>query len=148
MGKKRVLSPGLRLAAAGLFLVISAGFGLLWASGQGYIELSRWLGVCGFKQRFGLPCPGCGWTHAAQRFVQGHPVEAFVIQPAATLFCVFAVTAAILALHYAIFGIHFNFLHSLFQSTGVGILLIVAILVIFGGWIVTLLRTILENNGT
>jgi hypothetical protein len=146
--KKPRLSPGARLAAAGVFLGITACFGLLWASGKGYVDVSRWVGVCGFKQRFGLPCPGCGWTHAAQQFVQGHPVEAFRIQPAAMFFCSVAAITAVFALHCAVFAIDFRFLHRLFRSTGVVILIIAAILVVLGGWVVTLTRTVLENVGT
>ncbi|MCI0499411.1 MAG: DUF2752 domain-containing protein, partial [Planctomycetales bacterium] len=142
--KKRVLSPAARLAAAGIFLAITAVFGLLWASGQGHIDLSRWLGICGFKQRFGLPCPGCGWTHAAQRFVQGHPAEAFEAQPAAMFFCSIAAIAAIFALHVSVFGIDFRLSRRLFGSTGAGILIIAAILIILAGWVVTLARTLLE----
>ncbi len=43
-------------------------------------------GVRFLKQRFGLPCPGCGWTHAGQAFFTGHILEAFWIQPAAGVF--------------------------------------------------------------
>ncbi len=91
---KQKFSVPARFAAGGIFLAIVAGFGVLWASARGDLDLTRWMGVCGFKQRFNLPCPGCGWTHAAQMFVTGHPVQAFVTQPAAGVFCVvFLLTA-------------------------------------------------------
>ncbi len=128
--------------------MIAAGVAILWAAANGYIDLKFWVGICGFKQRLGLPCPGCGWTHAAQAFFTGHIFQAFIIQPAAALFCIVAALTALFALHCAVFGINFGFLKSLFGSTaGVGILLISAVVVILAGWAVTLLRAILENSG-
>lgn len=147
-GKRQKLSPAGRLLAAALFGGIAVGAAVLWASANGYINLKFWLGVCGFKQRFGLPCPGCGWTHAGQAFFSGHPILAFMIQPAAAFFCVVAVLTALFALHCAVFGINFDFPRSLLGSTkNIGILLILTIVVILAGWAVTLTRAILENSG-
>lgn len=145
--KKEKLSARARIIAAVIFFVITAGAVILWAAAKGYINLGPWVGVCGFKQRFGLPCPGCGWTHAGQAFFTGHILDAFRIQPAAGFFCVVAVLAALFALHCALFGIDFGFLQYLFRSAGISILLISAIVVIMAGWAVTLIRSILENAG-
>ena len=134
-----------RLVAAGVFFVIIAVFYLLRASSKGDIDLSYWFGVCGFKQRFGLPCPGCGWTHAAEMFAAGHFLQAFTTQPAAALFCVVFSLAAIFALHAAVFGIDSRLLKRIFSSKGGGVLLIAACVVILAGWLVNLIRTILEN---
>jgi len=141
----RRLSGRMRLLAAGIFVAAAVVFGLLWAAAEGYVDLSRWVGICGFKQRYGLPCPGCGWTHAAQAFAQGHPIEAFKIQPAACIFCLTAAITAFFALLYALFGIKFLPLERLFSSTTIRNLIIAGILVIMTGWIVTLIRTVLEN---
>ncbi|MHC4291646.1 MAG: DUF2752 domain-containing protein [Planctomycetota bacterium] len=141
------LSSSARLAAGGVFFVVAVGFGLLWASSNGYINLSNWFGVCGFKQRFGLPCPGCGWTHAAEMFVTGHPLKALIIQPAAGVFCLVFLLAAIFALHCAVFGIDFGFLQRFFCSKNVCFLLVVACFVIIAGWMVNLIRTVLEDSG-
>ncbi len=71
-----------------------------------------------------------------------------MIQPAAAFFCIVAVIAALFALHRAVFGINFGFLKNLFGSTaGISLLLISAIIVILAGWVVTLIRAILENSG-
>jgi hypothetical protein len=144
---RQKLSPLARGIAVGVFCLIAMGFALIWSSQRGYINLTYWLGVCGFKQRFGLPCPGCGWTHAAQLFVTGHFFQAFRCQPAAGLFCVVSSMVAIFALHCAVFGIDFGLLQRLFNAKGVRIGLITACLVIIVGWLVTLIRTILENSG-
>ena len=137
------------MAAAVIFCVLVAMGAVLWASAKGYIRLGPLLGVCGFKQRFGLPCPGCGWTHAGQAFFTGHMIEAFRIQPAAGVFCVIGVFAAIFSLLCALFGINFGFLKYLFKSaSGMSVLLISTAVVIMAGWVVTLVRSILENSGT
>lgn len=143
--KHEKLSPVARLAGAAVFLIITGGFYLLWASSKGDIDLGHWFGVCGFKQRFGLPCPGCGWTHAAEMYVTGHFLQAFIIQPAAAFFCIVFTLVAIFALHCAIFGIHFRFLKHVFSSKGSVILIIAACVIILAGWLVNLIRTILEN---
>jgi hypothetical protein len=143
LNQKPLLSS--RIAAGAVLGVILVGSILLWASAKGHLNLSFWLGICGFKQRFGLPCPGCGWTHAAQLFVTGHWLKAFWIQPAAAFFCVAAAVVAVFALLYSLFGIFIFPLQNVFCPRGVSILLITACGVILMGWMVTLVRTILET---
>jgi len=143
--KHQKLSLTTRFVGAGVFLVIIVVFYLLRASSRGDIDLSYWFGVCGFKQRFGLPCPGCGWTHAAEMFVAGHFLQAFTVQPAAAFFCVVLLLVAIFALHCAVFGINSRLLQRIFSSKGGSIILVAACVVILAGWLVNLIRTILEN---
>ena len=142
----RKFSLKVRLIAAGLSLVITAGFALLWISECGFVDLAYWFGDCGFQQRFDLPCPGCGWTHAAQAFVTGHFLRAFIIQPAAAFFCVVLSLAAIFALHLAVFGINSRLLKRIFGSKNTAVLLVSACVVVLAGWLVNLVRTILENG--
>lgn len=145
-GDRRRIGRGGRIAAAIVFLAIAGGFFALWASERGWINLRLVLGVCGFKARHGLPCPGCYWTHAAQAFVSGRFLEAFAIQPAAPIFCTAVLIGAVFALHIAIFGIDLSALRWARSSAGLRILIIVAIIVFFAGWLVTLARAILEKN--
>jgi hypothetical protein len=143
--KHQKLSPTTRFVGAVVFFVIVAAFFLLRFSSKGDIDLSYLFGVCGFKQRFGLPCPGCGWTHAAEMFAAGHLFEAFRIQPAAAFFCIVLSLAAIFALLSAVFGIDSRLLKRIFSPKGGVVLLVAACVVILAGWLVTLIRTILEN---
>lgn len=129
-------------------MAVAIGGGVLWLSAKGHINLGFWLGVCGFKQRFGLPCPGCGWTHAAQMFVTGHPIRAFTIQPAAAFFCITGVMAGIYALLIAVFGIDFSFSRRLMSAVGVRILLVTMVIVLLAGWAVTLVRAVLQGDGS
>ena len=142
------ISPAGRLTAGGIFIVICTGFGLLWAADHHWINLSPVLGVCGFKQNFGLPCPGCGWTHAAQAFAAGHIVDAFCLQPAAAAFCLAAVVVAVFALQIAIFGIDSAPLRWARSPGGVKTLILAAVIVILVGWMVTMAQALMERNGT
>ena len=141
------LSVAGRLIAGGIFAAIAAGFVLLWASANGHVNLGYWFGVCGFKQRFGLPCPGCGWTHAVEMFVTGHPLKALILQPAAGVFCVVFLLIAVVALHCAVFGIDSPFLQRVFCPKSVVFLFVAACFIIVVGWMGNLIRTILENFG-
>jgi hypothetical protein len=143
--KNRKLTPANRLIAALVFFVISGGFSLLWLSSKGYLNLSYLFGVCGFEQRFDLPCPGCGWTHAAEMFATGHFIQALKTQPAAAFFCFVLSLIAIFALHLASFGIDSQLLKRIFSPKGAVILLIGTCVVIVAGWLVNLIRTVLEN---
>lgn len=141
-----MLSSRVRLGYALIFLTVAGAFGVLWAAERGHIELRMVLGVCGFKQRFGLPCPGCGWTHAAQAFVTGRFMEAFLIQPAAALFCLIGMVTAFFSLLFAVFGVDFGLPKRIFTPAGTKLLLVAAAVAVVVGWIFTLARTILENN--
>jgi len=134
-----------RLTALLVFLSLVGGGIILWLSAKGSVDLGFWMGVCGFKQRYGLPCPGCGWTHAAQMFLTGHPIRAFVIQPAAAFFCVAAAAAGIYALLIAVFGVEFAPLRHLFRAVGIKVVVLSAVIVILAGWGVTLSREILHR---
>ena len=142
----RRASPAARLLAGGIFCVIVAGFALFWASQKGYIDLSFLFGQCGFKQSYDLPCPGCGWTHAAQAFAAGKIVEAFVIQPAAAVFCVMAVTAAVFALLIALFGIKFPLFYRLVSRGNLKWLLLAAAMVVLAGWLITLIQALAKTG--
>lgn len=145
MQKGQKLPPRWRVIYALVFVAVACGFLILWSAQRGHFELSRVLGVCGFKQRFGLPCPGCGWTHAAQQFVSGHPLQAFVTQPAAAVFALTAVIIAVFSLLFAFVGVDFRLPERIFCSRIGKWLLIAALIIVSAGWITTLARTILEN---
>ena len=148
-GKSRPkISPSGRIVAGCIFGAVAAGFAILWAAEHHWITLGPVLGVCGFKQRFGLPCPGCGWTHAAQAFVAGRIGEAFYLQPAAAMFCVIAVIVAVFALHIAVFGVDLAPLRWARSPGGILTLVLGAVIIILAGWMVTLAQAIAERIGS
>jgi len=144
---KKTKSPGTRLIAAAIFLGVVCVFVLLWLGEKGIIPLNYVFGVCGFKQRYGLPCPGCGWTHAAEAFAAGDVVRSFQIQPAAAVFCGVAVLTAVLSLHTAIFGIYSRLQRTLSDKRFWKYVLISLCVVVLLGWLVTLTSAWVNHKG-
>ncbi len=140
-------SSGQRIIAAVICLAIVAFFGVFALAGHYNLDVGRWLGYCGFKQRTGLPCPTCGMTTATLAFAQGRIREAFYIQPACGFFCCLAVIAAVLAFIAAVFGVYFRFIGRFFQQIKLRYTLLALIIIVAAGWAVTLARAIAERSG-
>ncbi len=122
-------------------------FGFFALVGHYDIDLGRWLGYCGFQQRYGLPCPTCGMTTAVIVFSQGKILEAFYVQPAGGLLCCGLVAAAVLGLFIAVFGLNFRFLEWFFAEVKVRYIVIVLLIIIAAGWAVTLARALARSEG-
>ena len=129
------------MAAVVCFAAV-AFFGLFAWAGHNKTDMGRWLGYCGFKQKYGLPCPTCGATTAVLAFAQGRIFEAFYIQPAAGLLCCVLVAAAVLALLIAVFGVYFGFFGRFFAEVKVRYIILAVIVIIAAGWAVTLARAL------
>lgn len=140
--RRQRVRAGIVLAVLGALFVL---FGLMAA---GVIDPEVWLDPCGFKQRYGLPCPTCGMTHSVIAFARGRVFEAFYIQPAAALMCCFMIIAFFLALLTAVFGIYLWVLDSLFSQVKLRYVILGLIVVIAAGWAVTLARALAANMRT
>ena len=134
------------MAAAIVCLAVVGFFGLFALAGHYNINMGRLLGYCGFKQRYGLPCPTCGMTTAVLAFAQGKIFEAFYIQPACALLCCVLVVIAFLAFVIAIFGVYFRFLERFFAEVKVRYIILALIVIIAAGWAVTLARALAVSN--
>lgn len=56
--------------------------------------------ICLFRSLIGLPCPGCGVTHAVIQLLRGHVQSSWQIAPAASaVIAFFAATAIVAVLH-------------------------------------------------
>jgi len=137
--RQRAIAALISLAAFGLLAL----FGL---AGHYQIDMGRWLGYCGFKQRYGLPCPTCGWTTAVLTFAQGKVWQAFYIQPAAAFLCSFMVVVAVLCLLIAVFGIYFSFFDRLFSEVKIRYIIVALVVIISTGWAVTLSRSLIGQE--
>ena len=140
------LSISCRLIASGVFLAILMVFAFLWICSRGYVEPEIFLGVCGFKQHFQLPCVGCGITTSAIAFVSGNIVDSFYIQPAGGVLCTISAGIGVYSLLIAAFGVDFGLLRKFSFSKSWKYLLIAGIVVFTGGWAVTLARTIASRS--
>jgi len=135
-----------RITAAIVCLAVFGFFGLFALAGHYNINMGRWLGYCGFKQTYGLPCPTCGMTTAVLAFAQGNIFEAFYIQPAGALLCCVLVVIALSALVIAVFGVYFRFLERFFREVKIKYIILALIVIIAAGWAVTLARALVANN--
>ena len=131
-----------RLGAGVVFFVVVASLGLFRLAANDKIDIARWIGPCGFKQKYGLPCPTCGMTTSALAFVEGKILESFYIQPAAALLCCILVIVAFLAFLIAVFGIYFGFLNRFFTEVKIKHIILALIVIIAAGWAVTLARVL------
>jgi len=139
-------SPGERLVAAIVCLAIVGFFVLSWFVAHYNIDTGWWLGYCGFKQKYGLPCPACGMTTSVLAFSQGRIVQAFYIQPAAAFLCSIMVLAASLAFLIAVFGVYFVFLRRFFAEVKARHIILALIVTILAGWAVTLARALAARS--
>ena len=135
-----------RKTAMVIFLLIVSFFGFFALAGYYNIDLGRWLGYCGFKQKYGLPCPTCGMTTATLAFSQGKIIKAFYIQPACALLCWVLVLIAILAFVTGVFGKHFCFIERFFYEVKVRYIILALIIIIAAGWAVTLAQALAARN--
>ena len=134
------------MAAVIVFSAVVGFFGIFALAGHYNIDMGRWLGYCGFKQRYGLPCPTCGMTTATLAFAQGKIFEAFYVQPAGALLCSVLVVIALLALVIAVFGVYFRFLERFFREVKLKYIILAIIVIIAAGWAVTLSRALAAGN--
>lgn len=131
-----------RIVAAILCAAIVAFFTIFAVAGRHSVDMGRWLGYCGFQQRTGLPCPGCGMTTAALAFAQGRVLDAFYIQPAGGLLCCVMVVVAVLAFAVAVSGVYFRFIQRFFTDVKVRYMILALLIVLAAGWAVTLARAL------
>jgi hypothetical protein len=129
-----------RLISVILFLGIAAFFAISFLAGIGKINLTDFVGNCGFRQRTGLPCPSCFMTTSCIYFAQGKILDSFYVQPAAGLLCLLLVISAIFSLLTAVFGIYFTFLDYIFNRANIKYIVLAAIIVMTAGWAVTFAR--------
>jgi hypothetical protein len=136
------LPPGSRRTAAYVFAGIACFFVVFAYADYAKVDMSVWFGRCGFKQRYNLPCPTCGYTTAALAFSQGKILEAFYIQPAAGLLCLLMVITAIPAFTAAIFGVQFRFVANLVNKAKYKYVIPALVIIVLAGWAVTLMRAL------
>lgn len=131
-----------RIVAAVVCAAIVVFFGVFAVAGHYQVDMGRWLGYCGFRQKTDLPCPTCGMTTATLVFAQGRIFEAFYIQPAGGLLCSIMVVVAFLAFIIAVSGVYFRFIQRFFSEIKIRYMIVALIIVIAAGWAVTLARAL------
>ena len=135
-----------RVRAGIVFLGAAALFGLLWLAAMDKINLDQWLTPCGFKQKYDLPCPTCGITTSALAFAQGEIFDSFYIQPAGALLCSVLGISGFLGFLIAVFGVYSGFIEIFFTRVKIKYIILLLLIIIAGGWAVTLVRALAANN--
>jgi hypothetical protein len=93
---------------------------------------------CGFKMRFGLPCPTCSMTTSVLAFARGDILQSFYIQPAAAVMCCMLIGAGVFGLAAAIAGTDWGLVRSIKLKYSI----VTFMVIIGGGWAVTIARAI------
>lgn len=107
-------------------------------------DISRLFLPCGFQERHHLPCPTCGWTTALKAFSQGHVLQAFYIQPAASLIYMGLTALALTALYIALSGSYPGFVERLYRELKLKHILGSLAIIVLAGWAVTFVRALLR----
>jgi hypothetical protein len=131
-----------RVGAVVVLVLCLAWVVALWSAGRGDVEMSRLFGICGFKQAYRMPCPGCGVTTSSIAFFQGRLVESFNTQPAGAVLCLGLIAVGGLSVMVGFFGKNFGFLHYPGAVRLLKYVVISALIVFACGWAVTFSRTL------
>ncbi|MCH8193440.1 MAG: DUF2752 domain-containing protein [Planctomycetes bacterium] len=141
-------SPRERKLGLLLFLLVAGGIaGLFLCETVLGFDVGRLFNPCGFKQRTHLPCITCGWTTSTLALVRGDIGQAFTLQPAATFVNMVIVGAALTGLWLAATGKIPRFAARLYRDLRWRHLLIALVVILLGGWSVTLARALSERSG-
>jgi hypothetical protein len=135
-----------RVVAGVVFIAVLGIFGVLLAGAHGWVDMSQLFGICGFKQVYGLPCPGCYLTTSAMAFVRGKILESFYLQPAGAVLCCGLVAIATVALLIAGFGVNFGFLRQPLRWRTIKYFVASVLIILAAGWAVTLARALAESG--
>lgn len=143
----RKATPRQRVVGLVFFGILGGIFTLLILGAHGILDMERIVDPCGFKQKYHLPCPGCGVTHSALEFVRGRIWSSFYTQPTGGLLCTIGVISLFLSFLASFFGIYANFLDVFFDRRNFKYIIIAGILIFLAGWAVTLSRAVMLKNG-
>lgn len=123
-----------------ILIILFFLFGVL--SANGVLDTGRIFDPCGFKLKYGLPCPTCGMTGAVKLFCTGKLVASFMAQPAAAFLCLLLIIVGIFAGLEGVLGVNLWLIGFLTDSRNIGYILVTIGLIIALGWLVTLARAI------
>ena len=129
--KYRKLSDKQRLLwvlPTGLVVAFSV-FGFLAANGK--FDVGSNFGVCGFYQKYQMPCPSCGMSRAVIELYKGDLVGSVKEQPAAIVLIILAVGVSILGLVTAFKGVSLV----LVERIKLKYIVFFVIIIVIAGWV-------------
>jgi len=131
-----------RRVAVAISLCIFGLFAGLWVLERVHFDFGLLFNPCGFKQRTGWPCPGCGMTTSVRAFARGDVAAAFYVQPAGALVCSLLVLVGFLAFLIAVSGVYSSRFDRWWREVRMVYWLVGLLLVLAAGWAVTLARAL------
>jgi len=134
-----------RIIALIVLALIVGFFAVAFLAAYRIIDLGLILMPCGFRQRFGLPCPSCFMTTSCVLFAKGRFLDSFYLQPAAAFLCILLLISGFLAFLTAVFRIYFPFVGVLFKASNIKYLILVLLIIFAAGWAVTLSRAFADR---
>jgi len=138
----RKASARQRTIAALVALSVFALFAGLWLLQRAGLDFGLVFGLCGMKQRTGLPCPTCGMTTCVLAFARGDLLTAFYVQPAGAFLCSLLVVAAFFAFLTSVLGVYSSAFDRLFAEIGIKYLIVGLLIILAAGWAVTMARAV------
>ena len=126
-------------------LIVVGVFGLfagLWLLQRVGFDFGLVFGLCGMKQRTGLPCPTCGMTTCVLAFARGDLLTAFYVQPAGAFLCMLLVVGAFFAFLTCVFGVYFSAFDRLFAEMRIKYVVVGLLVILAAGWAVTMARAL------
>jgi hypothetical protein len=131
-----------RKRALVVFILVILFFLFGISAANGFLNTGRVFDPCGFKLKYGLPCPTCGMTGAVKLFCSGEFIASFMAQPAAAFLCMLLIIVGIFAGLEAVLGVNLWLISFLTDLRNIGYILVIIGLIIALGWLVTLARAI------
>jgi len=135
-----------RKIAALVALSVFALFTGLWLLQRVGFDFGLVFGLCGMKQRTGLPCPTCGMTTCVLAFARGDLLTAFYVQPAGAFLCTLLVVGAFFAFLISVFGVYFSAFDRLFAEIGIRYVIVGLLVILAAGWAVTMARALVAQT--
>ena len=133
-----------RVKAAGIFVLCAFFFAMGRLAASGVWNPQRYFGLCGFWQKYHLPCPACFMTRAVKLFCEGDIGGSFYIQPGGALLCLGMLITAICSF-LTFLGVDLRFIYCRIAKIRFRYILLILILIIAISWGMTMLRVLLER---
>jgi len=136
LGPRLAVGRTARLAWAGVGVVCGAVLTIAAVitpdpRGLGTHQQLLRLAPCSFVLTSGLPCPTCGMTTSFAWMLHGHPLKAFLVQPAGAVLCLATVALLLFSLWVVCSG---NIVSPDWTRIGPVKLMLAVGLLILGGW--------------
>ena len=125
-----------------VFVLVVLFFLICFFAAKGFWNTDKIFDPCGFKLKYGLPCPTCGMTRSMKLFCSGELVDAFIVQPAGAFICLLLAIIAVFSGLELILGLNLGIISFITNAKNIGYIVVVIALIVMLGWLVLLARAV------